>query len=109
MRARLVLFVTVAGVLAACGAPTNEGTETSSEDLVGRSFVSTSVSVAGEPHEFVREPLAVRFMDVSGEVSVAWEAGCNITGGLFDVTAVRLEPHRSPDGVPALRRERGRL
>lgn len=101
MRARLVLFVTAAGVLAACGAPTSEGTDTSSEDLLGRSFVSTSVSVDGEPRELVGEPLAVRFMEVSGDVSVAWEAGCNIAGGLFDVTAARLEPHRSPDGVPA--------
>jgi heat shock protein HslJ len=98
---RLVLFSAVVLLIAACGSPVSEGTETSAEDLLERSFVSTSVQVEGEPRDLVSEPLAVRFTDASGEVVVAWEAGCNIVGGVFEVTADRLEPHRSPDGVPA--------
>lgn len=74
----------------------------SPENLLERSFVSTSVMVDGEPLQLVGGPLAVRFDGHDGgRVDISWEAGCNIAGGKFDATAERLEPRRSPDGVAA--------
>jgi hypothetical protein len=71
-------------------------------DLFGRSFVSSGVRVDGEPLQLVGGPLAVRFDGHDGDrIDISWEAGCNIAGGKFDVTAERLEPRRSPDGVAA--------
>ena len=64
--------------------------------------MSSSVIVDDEPHQLVNGPLSARFGgDDTDGISIGWEAGCNTSGDQFEVTADRIEPHRSPDGVPA--------
>lgn len=72
------------------------------EELLGRSFVTSSILVDGEPYQPVNRPLAVRFDGDNGDrIGISWEAGCNVAGGQFDAAPDRFEPHRSPDGKPA--------
>ncbi len=96
-----VRFAALALLITACGPSASEESDASPEDLLGRSFVSSSATVDDEPHQLVDDPLSVRFGDDTDGTSVGWEAGCNHSWGEFEVRADRIEPHRSPDGIPA--------
>lgn len=55
---RIVMCVLVA---AACGPAVNSSGQGSANELVGRTFISTSVNEAGEPRSLVEGPLRVWF------------------------------------------------
>lgn len=97
MRRGLVAFAAL-GLLAGCGGGDGAEGSASSEDLVGRTFASTSVTERGEARALVGARILVDFhQEVDGVVSARWEAGCNISGGRFEVASGRLVPQ--PEGV----------
>lgn len=71
-------------------APTPGGQ--SPEDLVGKTFASTTVTEAGEPRVLIDEPVRVDFPEHkrNDEQIVGFEAACNDYWGAFEITPLRM-------------------
>lgn len=98
-------------VAAACGGDIDtpgQGTSGQglAEGLVGRNFISTSVSLAGESRSLHEGPVRVWFLrppqeqdegPVSDSVVIGWTSGRNDYSGPFDISDSRLQSHISSD------------